>query len=377
MFDLEAMDGRARAGNLRTPHGTVATPAFMPVATKAVVKTLTPEEVWETGARALICNSFHLHLRPGAGLVRRMGGLHQLMGWGGTVFTDSGGFQLIRSGFDMKLRDSGIKYRNGLTGAVEELTPEGAVRLQWELGSDVAMALDDCPRYGTGREGVAQSCRRTIDWARRAMDARSALEDGPGGPLFFGIVQGGLDEELRKSCADALVSLNMDGYGIGGLSIGEPKPEMQRALRWSVEALPLSKPRYLMGVGSAAELLGSIAEGADLFDSAFPTRNARHGTIMTSGGNYSLSRADNAGIAGPLEEGCPCPTCRRFTRGYLHHLCIEKDMLGMRLASVHNLFFVEQLVSEAREAIVRRRFASFCEEFLAGMPGADSGSEEE
>jgi len=372
MFTLEAMDGKARAGVLVSPHGKVPTPAFMPVATKAVVKTLSPEEVYELGARALICNAFHLHLRPGTQFIQKMGGVHEFMGWGGTIFSDSGGFQLIRGGFDLKIRDGGIRYRNALTGAVEELTPEGCVRIQQELGSDVAMMLDDCPRYGTGREGIRSSCLRTISWARRAAD----VGRGEDGQQLFGIVQGGWDERLRKECADELVSLDLDGYGIGGLSIGEPRDQMLQAMRWALEALPAARPRYLMGVGSAAELLEAIADGVDIFDSAFPTRNARHWTVMTSAGNFALGKAEHSGVAGPLEEGCACPTCRRFTKAYLHHLCKENDMLGMRLLSVHNLFFVEQLVSDAREAIARRRFGQFREQTLAGLPRREPDEEE-
>lgn len=372
MFELEAVDGKARAGVLRTHHGNIETPAFMPVATKAVVKTLTPEEVWETGGRMLICNSLHLHIRPGTELIRRMGGIHQYMGWGGAIFTDSGGFQLIRSGFDMKIRDSGIKYRHSLNGSVEELTPEKSMEIQRDLGSDVAMALDDCPRYGTGKAGIFKSCKRTVGWARRASDAELAEEQ-----LFFEIVQGGLDEALRKECADALVSLDLDGFGIGGLSIGEPREEMMRAVRWSLEAIPVSKPRYLMGVGSAAEILDSISEGIDLFDSAFPTRNARHWTVMTAEGSYSLARAEHSELLGPLEEGCGCPVCRRYSRAYLHHLCRENEMLAMRLASIHNLFFVEQLIEEARDAIRHKRFAQYREEFLEGFRKSTDGSEEE
>jgi queuine tRNA-ribosyltransferase len=372
MFELEMMDGRSRAGVLKTHHGNVQTPAFMPVATKAVVKTLTPEEVWEIGGRMLICNSLHLHIRPGTELIRRMGGIHQYMGWGGAIFTDSGGFQLIRSGFDMKIRDSGIKYRHSQNGSVEELTPEKSVEIQRDMGSDVAMALDDCPRYGTGKAGISESCSRTIDWARRAADV------GPvEGQMFFGIVQGGLDEALRKECADHLVSLGLEGFGIGGLSIGEPKEDMMRAVRWTLEAIPVSKPRYLMGVGSALELLDSISEGVDLFDSAFPTRNARHWTIMTSSGSYNLTRAEQSSITGPLEEGCGCPVCRRYSRAYLHHLAKENEMLGMRLASVHNLFFVEQLMQEAREAILRRKFPQFRDDFLEGFRKPTDDSEEE
>ncbi len=372
MFGLEAMDGKARAGVLETAHGKVPTPAFMPVATKAVVKTLSPEEVFELGARALICNAFHLHLRPGTELIRRMGGVHEFMGWGGTIFSDSGGFQLIRAGFDLKIRESGIRYRNAQSGAVEELSPEGCVRMQRELGSDVAMMLDDCPRYGTGPGGIRESCRRTIDWARRAAD----VDRDDGGQQLFGIVQGGWDEGLRKECADALVSLELDGYGIGGLSIGEPRDRMLQAMRWALEALPAARPRYLMGVGSAAELLDAIAEGVDLFDSAFPTRNARHWTVMSPVGNFALGKAEHAASAGPLEEGCACPTCRRFTKAYLHHLCKENDMLGMRLVSVHNLFFVQQLVSDARDAIKRRRFGQFREQTLAGLPRPELDEEE-
>lgn len=372
MFKLEAMDGKARAGVLETAHGKVPTPAFMPVATKAVVKTLSPEEVYELGARALICNAFHLHLRPGTRAIRELGGVHEFMGWGGTIFSDSGGFQLIRAGFDLRIRDSGIRYRHALTGAVEELSPELCVRMQRELGSDVAMVLDDCPRYGSSPAAIRESCRRTIDWARRAAD----VEPGEDGQMLFGIVQGGWDEKLRKDCADALVSLDLDGYGIGGLSIGEPRDQMLSAMRWALEALPAGRPRYLMGVGSAAELTEAVAEGVDIFDSAFPTRNARHWTVMTAAGSFALGKAERAGAPGPLEEGCECPTCRRFTTAYLHHLCRENDMLGMRLVSVHNLFYVQSLMRDMREAIQRRRFGRFREQVLAGLPRPGPDEEE-
>ena len=381
MFAIDAIDGKARAGTLLTAHGRVQTPMFMPVATKAVVKTLTPAEVFEPGVRSLICNAFHLYLRPGTRMIAQMGGIHEFMGWGGTIFSDSGGFQLTRTGFDLRIRESGIKYRHTYTGNVGELTPELCVRMQRELGSDVAMMLDDCPRYGTSKDGIRSSSQRTIEWARRAADVRDAEEPGDKGAkddvqLLFGIVQGGWDESLRKECADALVSLDLDGYGIGGLSIGEPREDMLRAMRWSLEALPLSKPRYLMGVGSAPELLAGIAEGVDAFDSAFPTRNARHWTVMTAAGNYPLARAEHASAGGPLEEGCACPTCRGFSRAYLHHLCRENDMLGMRLVSVHNLFFLQELMRESREAIARKRFGQFREQFLAGLPKRDSSEEE-
>lgn len=372
MFSLEAVDGKARAGVLATAHGRVPTPAFMPVATRAVVKTLTPEEVYELGARALICNALHLHLRPGIALIRRMGGVHEFMGWGGTIFSDSGGFQLVRGGFELKVRQSGIRYRNALSGAVEELTPEGSVRMQRELGSDVAMVLDDCPRYGTSREGIRESARRTVEWARRAVD----VGPDPDGQRLFGIVQGGWDERLRKECADALVSMGLDGFGIGGLSLGEPRDQMLQAMGWALEALPAQKPRYLMGVGSPAELLEAVAGGVDLFDSAFPTRNARHWTVMTASGNYALGKAEHSGAGGPLEEGCECPTCRRFGRAYLHHLCRDNDLLGMRLVSVHNLFFVQELLREMRRAIGHGRFRRFREEFLSGLPAPGPDEEE-
>ena len=370
MFELEAIDGRARAGVLGTPHGAVRTPAFMPVATKAVVKTLAPSELRAVGAPALISNSLHLHLRPGEGLIEELGGLHDFMGWDGPLFTDSGGFQLVRSGFDLKVGEGGIRFRSPLSGRVEELTPEKSVEIQRRLGSDVAMLLDDCPRYGAPAGAVALSTRRTVEWARRAVDSR------PEGQLLFGIVQGGLDEGLRKGCADALVSLDLDGYGVGGLSLGEPRERMLEALGWTVACLPLSKPRYMMGLGSAPELLDAISMGVDIFDSAFPTRNARHWTVMTGSGSYNLRRAELAGERGPLEEGCVCPTCRRFTRACLHHLAREGEMLGMRLVSIHNLFFVEWLMAEAREAIKARRFEAWREEVVSGVRGAWAGEEE-
>ncbi len=355
MFELIHEDKTgARAGKLRTNHGSIDTPAFMPVATKATVKTLIPEELYDMGTQALISNAFHLFLSPGMEVIQKAGGLHEFMKWERAIFTDSGGFQMIRRDFPFKITDEGITYKNLRDGKKYSYTPEICLENQKILGSDVAMVLDECPAYGSEYSAVEASVERTIQWAKRSKN----IEQN-NGQLSFAILQGGTFAELRKKCAEELIEMDFDGYGIGGLSIGEPKEIMNEVLKYSVPLIPDDKPRYLMGVGSPVELLEAIESGVDIFDSAFPTRNARHQTLMTSKGNVDIARAKFAFDFKPVDENCGCYTCKNYTRAYLHHLFKESELLALRLASIHNLHFIQSIVKGAREAIQEDRFNEF------------------
>jgi queuine tRNA-ribosyltransferase len=364
MFELIHKDKNtvARAGKLSTNHGIMDTPAFMPVATKGTVKTITPEELHKIGTQAVISNAFHLLLAPGMEVIKRSGGLHEFMHWERAIFTDSGGFQMIRKDFPFKITDEGFTYKNPRDGKKYSYTPESCLENQKIIGSDVAMILDECPAYGSDYSAVEASTVRTIRWAAKA----KSIEKN-NGQLFFAILQGGTFAGLRKYCAEELVNMDFDGYGIGGLSIGEPKDIMNEVLKSCVPLVPESKPRYLMGVGSPVELLAAIESGVDIFDSAFPTRNARHQTLMTSKGNIDIARARFTLDICPVDENCDCYTCRNYTRAYLHHLFKESELLALRLASIHNLHFMQSIVRGAREAILEDRFAEFKKIVINGL----------
>ncbi|MDP2768021.1 MAG: tRNA guanosine(34) transglycosylase Tgt [Candidatus Methanoperedens sp.] len=364
MYELIHIDKKtcARAGKFRTAHGVIDTPAFMPVATKATVKTLIPEELYDMETQVLISNAFHLFLAPGMEVIRRAGGLHKFMNWERTIFTDSGGFQMIRKDFPFKITDEGITYKNQRDGKKYSYTPELCLENQMLMGSDVAMVLDECPAYGSDYSAVEASVERTIQWANRSKNMEKN-----GGHLSFAILQGGTFVKLRKRCAEALIEMDFDGYGIGGLSIGEPKEIMNEILKYSVPLVPENKPRYLMGVGSPVELLEAIESGIDIFDSAFPTRNARHQSLMTSKGGIDIARAKFALDFNPIDEECECYTCKNYTRAYVHHLLKESELLALRLASIHNLYYIQSLVKGAREAILEDRFAEYRKSLIAGF----------
>lgn len=334
-------------------HGEVETPCFMPVATKGSVKTLTSEEVMKT-AQAVIVNAFVLSLRPGIRVIKKAGGLHSFMNWEKVIFTDSGGFQMLKEDFLLGVSKKGVTFRSPFDDTRHLLTPEKCVEIQASLGSDVAMVLDDCPPYGKDYNYVKGSLERTIDWAKRS----KASHKGEG-QLLFSILQGGVFPDLRKKGAEELVKLDFDGYGIGGLSIGEPKKEMLRVLSYTMPLIPEEKPRYLMGVGSPIELLEAISLGVDIFDSAFPTRNARHNTFYTWKGKYNITRGRFSRDLSPLEEGCGCYACENYSRAYISHLMRVYEMLGMRLLTLHNLYFVQELMKRAREAIIEEEFEGF------------------
>ena len=359
-FTLEATDGPARAGILHTAHGDVPTPAFMPVGTKATVKTVDPDELRALGTRILLGNTYHLHFRPGEDLIAELGGLHAFMGWDGPILTDSGGFQVF-SLRDTLLAgdDDGVTFKNVYDGAAERFTPELAAHIQAELGSDIAMCLDICAPAGVTRPELELAVRRTTVWAERQRD----LPRAPG-QLRFGITQGGLDGELRARSSADLVALDFDGYAIGGLSVGEERGPMFAATTDAAAALPAEKPRYFMGIGDPEGVIEVIARGVDMFDCVLPTRTARTGSALTWEGRLNLRNARFARDPRPLDEGCACPACTRFTRAYIRHLVNQEEILGLRLLSLHNLRFLLDLVAAARQAIERGAFGSWSADAL-------------
>lgn len=355
MFRIVAEEGDARVGILKTRHGEIKTPFFMPVATKATVKTLTPEDIKGCGTEAIISNSLHLFLRPGLEVLEMHEGLHEFMRFDGVIFTDSGGFQMIRKGFFVGADEEGIIFQSPYDGKKYKFTPEFSKEVQMRIGSDVAMMLDYCAEYPASYEDAKRSVILTTKWARRF--PRS--EDGQ---LNFGIVQGATYEDLREKSAKDLAAMDFDGYGIGGLSIGEPKEVMHRMTEVVNSILPKEKPRYMMGLGSPLEIVESVLRGVDIFDSVFPTRNGRHGTAITSQGMLNLRRADFRNDLKPIDENCSCYTCENFTRAYVHHLLREKEILGMHLLSLHNVCFMVNFVKRIREEIEQGNLERFRDE---------------
>ena len=365
-FSVTASDGAARAGILRTAHGEIPTPAFMPVGTKAPVKALHPDEVRALGARVVLGNTYHLHFRPGEEVVESLGGIHAFSGWDGPVLTDSGGFQVfsLRDTI-LTLDDEGVTFRSVYDGAVERFTPEGVVEIQRRLGSDVAMCLDVCAPAGVSTEELERAVRITTRWAKR----QAAIEPAPG-QLRFGISQGGTHQELRRRSLEEIGALSFAGYALGGLAVGEQRDETFETVGWSVPLMPADRPRYFMGIGDPVGILEVIARGVDLFDCVLPTRMARTGSALTWGGRLNLRNARFVRDPRPLDEGCGCPACGRFTRGYVRHLVTQAEILGLRLLSLHNLWFVLDLTARAREAVERGAFSTFREDALSRLTGA-------
>jgi queuine tRNA-ribosyltransferase len=354
-FRVTATDGAARAGLLSTAHGDVQTPAFMPVGTKATVKTLHPDEVRALGAHILLGNTYHLYFRPGDDLIAELGGLHRFMSWDGPILTDSGGFQVfsLRDTL-LAVDDDGVTFRNVYDGSATRFTPELAARVQANLGSDIAMCLDQVPAVGVPPRELADAVRRTTEWARRQRDAGR-----PAGQLVFGINQGGTDPELRRRSAEEIAELGFDGNAIGGLAIGEDRTTMFETTDWVTALLPADRPRYFMGIGDAEGILEVIEAGVDMFDCVLPTRTARTGSATTWDGRLNLRNARYARDPRPLDETCDCPACARFSRAYIRHLVNQNELLGLRLLSLHNLRFLLELTRGAREAIERGAFGSY------------------
>jgi queuine tRNA-ribosyltransferase len=365
-FRLVATDGEARAGVLETAHGAIPTPAFMPVGTKATVKSLHPEEVRALGAHVILGNAYHLHFRPGEGVIEELGGIHGFSGWDGPVLTDSGGFQVfsLRDTI-LALDDDGVTFRSVYDGSESRFTPEGVAELQRRLGSDIAMCLDACLPGAAPRAEHERAVRLTTLWARRQVEAPRAP-----GQLRFGIAQGGTDEELRRRSLEEITVLPFDGYALGGLAVGESRDEMLDCVAWAAPLLPRERPRYFMGIGDPVGILEVVARGVDMFDCVLPTRTARTGSALTWGGRLNMRNARHIRDERPLEDDCGCPACVRFSRAYIRHLVTQDEILGLRLLSLHNLWFVLDLTARAREAIERGTFSAFRQDALTRLAHA-------
>ncbi len=349
----------ARLGRLHTPHGTIETPIFMPVGTQATVKSMTPEELNEIGAQIILSNTYHLYLRPGHELIKKAGGLHNFMKWDKPILTDSGGFQVFSLGPLRKITEEGVEFRSHIDGSKHMLTPEKAMEIQMALGSDIMMAFDECAPYLADREYVKKSLERTTRWLQRCKDAHTNSEN----QALFGIVQGGMYRDLREQSAKEITAIDLPGYAIGGLSVGEPKELMYEVLDYTVPLLPENKPRYLMGVGTPDVLLEGVLRGVDMFDCVLPTRIARNGTALTSQGKVVVRNATYAEDFTTLDPECDCYTCRNYTKAYIRHLIKTNEILGARLLTIHNLHFLLKLMENVREAIKQDRLLDFKNEF--------------
>ncbi len=351
----------ARAGVLSTPHGDIETPVFMPFGTQATVKTLAPFELREIGARIILANAYHLYLRPGADVVREAGGLHAFMGLDGAILTDSGGFQIWSISRLNRVREEGLEFQSHLDGSRHFMSPESNVQLQRDIGADIMMALDECVAYPAERSYAERSTELTLRWASRARDEWMSE---PGKQALFGIVQGSTYDDLRRVSARALTELGFPGYAIGGLAVGEPKSAMREMVDAVVTELPPEKPRYFMGQGFPEDIIGSVAQGVDMFDCVMPTRNARKGSVFTSRGKLVVKNAVHARDFEPLDDDCSCYACREFSRGYLRHLFNSEEVLAGRLATLHNLTFYVSMMRKMREAIIGGRFVDWRREFF-------------
>jgi queuine tRNA-ribosyltransferase len=364
-FELLAADGDARAGRLTFPSGGVETPAFMPVGTYGAVKAVGPAELREAGAKIVLSNTFHLWLRPGLDVIERHGGLHRFMGWDGPILTDSGGFQVFSLGPLRRISEEGVEFRSPVNGDRCFLSPEESMRIQRVLGSDVAMIFDECTPYPADERQAAESMRLSLRWAERSRRGHEGSASA-----LFGIVQGGMFESLREESLRGLRQIGFDGYAIGGLSVGESKPEMLRILRHTAPALPPERPRYLMGVGTPADIVTAVQSGIDLFDCVLPTRNARNGWLFTRFGTVKLRNARYRDDPRPVDPDCACYACRHFSRAYLHHLQRIGEMLGSRLNTLHNLHYYQELMAGLRAAVGRRELSAFADDFRRQQAGA-------
>ncbi|HEX5111049.1 MAG TPA: tRNA guanosine(34) transglycosylase Tgt [Vicinamibacterales bacterium] len=371
-FTLTAADGAARRGRFETPHGSVETPAFMPVGTQGSVKGMLLRDVEALGAEIVLGNTYHLFLRPGDELIARRGGLHRFIGWTRPILTDSGGFQVFSLAERRRIHEEGAEFHSHLDGTRHLLTPERAVDIQARLGSDVAMVLDECLAYPATRDEVASSMQRSVRWARRCRERFEALHAQPPNPLTrtnvgqaqFGIVQGGVFADLRKESSDATTAIGFEGYAIGGLSVGEPAELMYSLVEETTRRLPEGQPRYLMGTGTPEDLVECVARGIDMFDCVLPTRNARNGQLFTSRGRVNIRNAKYAEDDGPLDPACQCYTCRTHSRAYLRHLFMAGEMAARTLNTLHNLSFYLDTMRRIRDAIAFRSFETFRQEFL-------------
>jgi len=372
-FAVLARDGAARRGELTTAHGTIQTPVFMPVGTLASVKSLTTEQLRALGPEIMLCNTYHLMLRPGVDLLEQLGGLHRFMNWDGSILTDSGGFQLFSLAAIRKIKEEGVEFRSHIDGSPFFLSPERSIEIQSRMGVDIAMAFDECPAYGIAHGEVAKSMAMTHRWAQRSLDARNAFVAEKGkGPALFGIVQGGIHLDLRKQSVEAIGAMDFDGVAIGGVSVGEPKHEMFEVVNYTAPLLPEEKPRYLMGVGTPEDLVNGVAAGIDMFDCVMPTRNARNGTLFTSFGKVSIKNAKFAADPRPLDPQCSCLTCRTVSRAYLRHLFVNGEIAASVYNTIHNVWHYLDLMRSIRQSIASKSFGSFRDSFLSRKSSGDA-----
>ena len=359
-FDLLSTDGKARRGRLTFPRGTIETPAFMPVGTYGTVKAMTPEELKGIGAEIILGNTFHLMLRPGTEIVRLHGDLHEFMHWDKPILTDSGGFQVFSLAEMRKISEEGVRFQSPVDGRKILMTPESSMQVQRELGSDIVMIFDECTPYPATYEQAHDSMQLSLRWAKRSKDAHT---DNPS--ALFGIVQGGMYEQLRKISAHGLLEIGFDGYAIGGLSVGEPKDERDKVLEATLPELPSDKPRYLMGVGKPEDIVEAVKRGIDMFDCVIPSRNARNGFLFTRYGTLKIRNSQYQHDTRPIDEQCGCYTCQHYSRAYLRHLDKCGEILGARLNTIHNLYYYQELMRDIRTAIAENRFEQFVNEFYA------------
>ncbi|MCK8815967.1 tRNA guanosine(34) transglycosylase Tgt [Natroniella sulfidigena] len=357
-LDKTCNDTKARVGEFSTPHGMIETPVFMPVGTKATVKTMTPEELKEINAQIILGNTYHLYLRPGHELIAEAGGLHQFMNWDRPILTDSGGFQVFSLGDMNEITEKGVTFKSHLDGSEHFISPERSIEIQEALGADIIMAFDECPPYEADREYVKDSLEMTTRWLERCIE-----QHGRDDQALFGIMQGGMYRELREESARQIVEFDLPGYAIGGLSVGEPKEEMLEVLDYAPDLLPEDKPRYLMGVGTPFDLFEGVMRGVDMFDCVFPTRVARNGAVFTSQGRITIRNATYKRQFTPMDPECDCYVCQNYTRAYIRHLIKQKEVLGIRLTTYHNLYFLTNLMEKIRKSIENDQFLEYRAEF--------------
>jgi queuine tRNA-ribosyltransferase len=366
-FELLANDGAARCGRLTFPRGAVDTPAFMPVGTYGTVKAMTPEELRSIGVQIILGNTFHLMLRPGTDVIRAHGGLHGFMHWDGPILTDSGGFQVFSLASNRKITEAGVRFRSPVDGSEVFLDPETSMQVQRDLGADIVMVFDECTPYPATEDEARTSMELSMRWAARSKAAHQRVQDEENPAALFGIVQGGVYAELRRASADRLQAIGFDGYAIGGLAVGESAAERNEMLACTVDCLPRECPRYLMGVGTPADIVEAVRRGVDMFDCVIPTRNARTGFLYTSAGLIRIRNSRYKDDPRPLDQQCRCYTCRHYSRAYLRHLDQCREILGARLNTIHNLYYYQQLMRELREAIAGGRMDEFASGFYAAL----------
>jgi queuine tRNA-ribosyltransferase len=359
-YTLQATSGKARAGKICTNHGEILTPVFMPVGTLGTVKAMSPHELIETSAQIILGNTYHLYMRPGHELIRKAGGLHKFINWQRPMLTDSGGFQVMSLAALRKITKDGVKFRSHIDGSLHYFTPESVMEIQEALGADIIMSFDECPSYPATRDYVEKSLRTTLRWAEKGLRAFKNHEN----QALFGIVQGGIYDDLREKSALALMDMDFPGYSIGGLAVGEEKDDMFRLTEFLNDILPADKPRYLMGVGTPSDLLKNVANGVDMFDCVMPTRNARKGSIFTRHGKMIIKAARYKEDFNPIDPECSCYACTHFSRAYIRHLITMNEILGMRLATIHSLHFYQELMNMARTAILENRYQEFLDSML-------------